>query len=116
MGDHTHGVTISRPDHTHGVTIDIPDHFHDVEFSVPDHTHDPQPGIFETGDVPSNVDLLINGSVVESNIGSGTFQTTIDVSGEMTPGTWNQIEVRSDSLGVVSVTPAIEAYKQISKQ
>jgi len=71
------------------------------------------PGIFETADVPSGVDLVINGSTVATNVGSGTFQTTVDVAGELNPDAWNTIRVESDSLGVVSVTPYVEAYKQI---
>lgn len=89
------------------------DWLHDHTIDVPDHTHPIDPGIFTTADVPANVSLVINGTTVDPDVGSGTFQTTVDVAGELNPGAWNTIRVESDSLGIVSVAPYIESYKQI---
>ena len=72
-----------------------------------------EPGIFETDDTPSNVDLLINGSTVATDIGSGEFRATVDVSGEMTPGEVHDFEFQSDSLGKLLVTVFLEGYDQI---
>lgn len=88
------------------------------------HTHDPDPGIIEdfTGQpeanasgtvLPSNVDLLINGTTVATDIGSGEFETVVDVAGEFNVDAFNTIEAASDSLGHIRLTPFVEAYKQI---
>jgi hypothetical protein len=105
-GAHDHQIDVS--DHTHEF-----DWLHDHDVDVPDHVHDPQPGIYETGDTPSNVDVAINGSTVATNIGTGTFETTIDVGGEFTTDAWNTVEVSSDSLGIIEVSAAIDGYDQI---
>jgi len=92
--------------------------------TVGKHTHDPDPGVIESfpdepnanasGELlPSNVDLLVNGTTVATDIGSGRFETTVDVSGALTPGEFNTIEATSDTLGHVKLTPFIESYKQI---
>lgn len=70
-------------------------------------------GIYKTGDTPSNVDMAINGTTVATNIGSGQFQATVDVSGEFTVGQSNDITISSDTLGRVLVTPYIRGYDQI---
>jgi len=95
--------------------------------SIGKHTHDPDPGIIEdfTGQpeanasgtvLPSNVDLLINGNTVATDIGSGEFETVVDVAGEFNVDAFNTIEAASDSLGHIRLTPFVEAYKQIGKQ
>jgi hypothetical protein len=121
MGQHTHDVTIDIPDHQH--QIDIPSHTHDVDIPshvhqliLEDHTHPPLPGIFTTNDVPSNVDVAINGNSVATNIGTGTFETTVDVGGEFNNDAWNDVEVSSDSLGIVEVSAFIEGYDKIGTQ
>lgn len=74
------------------------------------------PGIEQTTDTPSNCDVIVNGSTIATNIGSGTFQATVDASGVLNKGAWNEIEVSSDTLGHVIVTVYAETYKQIGKQ
>jgi hypothetical protein len=66
--------------------------------------------------LPSNVDLLVNGTTVASNIGSGRFETTVDISGALTDGAFNTIEATSDSIGHLKLTPFIQSYKQIGSQ
>lgn len=91
------------------------------------HTHDPDPGVTEefpshpqadASDhlTPSNVDLIINGSTVATNIGTGEFETIIDVSDEFNADAWNTIEAASDSIGHLRLTPYVEAYKQIGAE
>jgi hypothetical protein len=97
-------------------------HFHVVDETettdteTPEHTHPPLPGIYTTNDVPSNVDVAVNGTQVASNIGTGTFETTVDVGGEFTNDAWNEVEVSSDSLGIVEVSAFIEGYDKIGTQ
>jgi hypothetical protein len=73
-------------------------------------------GIFGTNDTPSNVEVYINNNLFDSNIGSGTFQTTVDISDELTKDAWNTITIRSDSLGRIQASPFIEGYAQIGQQ
>lgn len=114
LGDHSHDVTISRPDHNH--QIDVSSHTHGFDVDIPNHTHAPQPGIYTTGDTPSNVDVEINGSTVATDVGSGTFETVVDIAGELNRDAWNTITIRSDSLGRIAATPFIEGYDQIGKR
>lgn len=81
------------------------------------HTHNPDPGITEFATrTPSGVDVIIGGSTVATNIGSGTFQTTVDISDQLTQGSWNLIELTSDALGHIQATVFIRAYDQIGTQ
>jgi len=83
----------------------------------PEHAHEPDPGITEfAGDTPTSVDVIIEGNTVATDIGSGTFETEVDISGEMTAGQWNDIELSSSSLGHIQATVSIDGYKQIGKR
>jgi hypothetical protein len=87
-------------------------HTHRVMF--PNHTHPVDAGIIEFGaETPSNVDVLVDGTTVATNIGSGTFETTVNLDGDLTTGAWNDIELSSDSLGHLQATVSIQAYDQI---
>lgn len=81
--------------------------------SIDPHTHPVDPGIIETADTPSNVDVLVGGSTVATNIGSGEFQTQVDLTGELTRDAWNLIELTSDSLGHLQATLSVRGYEQI---
>ncbi|WP_135535368.1 hypothetical protein [Halostella pelagica] len=71
-----------------------------------------EPGLNEfAGETASNVDVLVGGSEVASNIGSGEFRTTVDISGEFSPGT-NDIEIASDSLGFVTAIVQTELFRR----
>jgi hypothetical protein len=73
-------------------------------------------GIKETTDTPSSVDVNVNGTTVATDIGTGTFQTTVDISGNLTKNAWNLIELTSDDLGHISGTLSIRGYDQIGKK
>jgi len=88
VSKHDHGT------HTHNVTI-------------PDHIHDPEPGIWETADYPSNVNVYVNNQLVASPashpdlVGGSTFSVTkIDIKDYVQPGE-NIIEIRSATLGLI---------------
>jgi hypothetical protein len=111
VGRHNHAVAETETSDTAlGTTVS------ETSDASGDHIHPPDPGIYETNDTPSNVNVYANGTQIASNIGSGEFETVVDVTGEFTPGEWNFIELTSDSLGIVSATIFIEGYKQIGKQ
>jgi hypothetical protein len=97
----------------YSITGYAPDHEHTID----PHTHDADPGITEfASNTPSNVDVLINGTTVATDIGSGEFETEVDIGGELTGGAWNDIELTSDTLGHIQATVSIDGYKQIGKQ
>lgn len=111
IGDHFHDVTVDIPSHTHQF-----DWLHDHTLDVDDHTHPPDPGIFTTNDTPSNVGVDINGTTVATGIGTGTFETTVDIGGDLTNDAWNDITLTSDSLGRLQATVFIEGYDQVGTQ
>jgi hypothetical protein len=70
-------------------------------------------GIKETTDTPTGVDVKVDGNTVATDIGTGTFRTTVDLSGDLTKGAWNLIELMSDDLGHVQATVSISGYDKI---
>ncbi|AFH22130.1 hypothetical protein OSG_eHP18_00100 [environmental Halophage eHP-18] len=100
--------TLNEQSHSH-----LFDWQHNHDVTIPNHTHPPDAGIFTTGDTPSNTGVDINGTTVASGIGTGTFETTVDIAGDLTKGSWNDITLTSDSLGRVQATVFIEGYDQI---
>lgn len=84
---------------------------HEHNIDLPSHTHDPQPGLIEfSGETASGVDLIVNGTVVATDVGSGQFSETVDVSGYLTAGE-NTIEASSDSLGLVNLTVQTQLFR-----
>jgi hypothetical protein len=85
-----------------------------------DHLHDPNPGIIEQFDgsteTPSNCDLIINGNTVATDIGSGTFQTVVDISDQMDKNAWNEYRVTSDSTGHILAIPYVEGYRYVGAE
>jgi hypothetical protein len=71
------------------------------------------PGIEETTDTPTGVDVKVDGTTVAADIGTGTFQTTVDISGDLTKNAWNLIELTSDDLGHIQATVSIKGYDKI---
>jgi len=115
-GNHTHDVSDTTTSDGGGsffedTTTDGGGGFFGTETS--DTTTGVEPGIFTTAATPSNVDVAINGTTVASNIGTGTFETTVDVPGAFTKDAWNTVEVSSDTLGIIEVSAAIDGYDQI---
>ena len=87
-----------------------PDHEHDVTF--PNHTHPAEPGLIEfPAETATDVDLIVNGNTVATDIGSGEFTTTVDIAGELTAGN-NTIEATSDSLGLLNLTVQSQLFRQ----
>jgi len=86
---------------------------------TPKHTHEPEPGIIEsfggTTHFPSNCDVLINGNAIDVSLGdgSGAFEATVDIAGELIAGEWNTIEISSDSLGHLMAHLDVDVYRQI---
>jgi len=84
------------------------------EIYSPNHKHSVEPGVQNFGsETPTGVDVIIDGNTVATDIGSGTFETTVDISGELTQDSWNLIELTSSTLGHIQGTLSIDGYKQI---
>lgn len=80
------------------------------------HTHPADPGLIEFGgETPSNVDVIVNGSTVATSIGSGEFESTVDISDTLDRNSWNDIELTSDTLGHLQGTVSVRGYEQIGK-
>jgi hypothetical protein len=87
-----------------------------TETSTSDTATGQEPGIFTTADTPSNVGVEINGTTVATGIGTGTFETTVDISGDLNVDSWNDITLTSGSLGRIQATVFLEGYSQIGKK
>ncbi|AFH22464.1 hypothetical protein OSG_eHP27_00060 [environmental Halophage eHP-27] len=88
-----------------------------AEIFSPQHQHDVEPGVQNFGsETPTGVDVIIDGNTVATDIGTGTFETTVDISGELTQDAWNLIELTSSTIGHIQGTLSIDGYKQIGKQ
>jgi hypothetical protein len=112
-------LTVDNRDGTNTLIFDYsitgyaPDHEHTID----PHTHDADPGITEfASTTPTGVDVVINGTTVATDIGTGEFETEVDIAGELTRGAWNDIELTSDTLGHIQATVSIDGYKKIGTQ
>jgi len=73
-------------------------------------------GINETSDTPTGVDVKLGGTTLASDIGSGTFRTTVDITGDLTKGAWNLLGFTSDDLGHIQATVSVSGYDQIGTE
>jgi hypothetical protein len=80
------------------------------------HQHKVTPEITEYPTrVPNGVNVIINGDVIEENIGSGEFNTTVDITGELQQQGVNTIELTSGTLGNIRATAFLDLYRQITQ-
>lgn len=71
-----------------------------------------EPGINDyPSETASNCDLIVNGNTVATNIGSGTFNTTVDISGQFSAGD-NTIELTSDTLGLANLSVETQLFRR----
>lgn len=61
---HTHNVSINIPAHTHNISINIPAHTHEVSITIPGHTHDIIYGIFKYPQLPSTLEITVDGKKI----------------------------------------------------
>jgi hypothetical protein len=106
------------------ICLDVSNHPSDATWKLSygntvrsDHIHEQDSGIIEfPGNTPSNVGVEVNGNQVASAIGNGTFEETVDLTGELQEDAWNKVAVTSDSLGAVQASGSILAYRQIGER
>ncbi|PAD67052.1 hypothetical protein CHH83_20935 [Bacillus sp. 7586-K] len=108
--NHTHTVTI--PAHTHTVTIpnhtheiDIPNHSHEIK--LPNHTHQIKHGIYKLSDLPTAVEIKVDGNVLPITATSGQDiniipYLSIDSTGRINRGQWHEITITPNKLGRVN--------------
>lgn len=103
-GRHTHSVSISdsTTSDSGGATTETTDTAAGI-----------LTGVSTTNDTVSDADLKVNGSVVHSSIGNGTFQGEFDISNELNTGAWNTIEIDPTGTGRFMASVAILGYRQI---
>jgi len=114
---HTH--TVTDPGHTHSVTD--PGHSHSL--TDPGHTHaitDPGHSHAETDDVsllasyPSNVQVYVNGTLIDTIAGGAADTKTYDITANLINGT-NTIEFKPDTTngstpGSIYIAPKLTVY------
>lgn len=110
MGDHTHSINTTETSNSALGTTQS-----ESSNASGDHTHDPQPGLIEFSRYPSNCDVEVNGQSIGVSHGDGNspFEATVDLKGQLTQGSWNRIQVTSDTLGHIQANADIDVYRQI---
>jgi hypothetical protein len=71
--------------------------------------------ISESGSYPADCDVLVNGESVGVSLGdgSGSFQEVVDITGWLEEGTFNTVDVTSESLGDMRAWVEGDVYRQI---
>ena len=113
FGDHDHGVTVNDTTTTAGGggTSSTTDSETALEPGVVE-SFPEAPGANQDDELlASGVDIVIDGTTVASNIGSGEFVETVDISGDLSPGV-NDIKITSDELGLMSAYVQTELFRQ----
>lgn len=111
---HTHNVSITIPAHTHNISITIPAHTHQVSITIPGHTHDIIYGIFEYDQLPTKLDIYVDGKKIA--IDSTNFERfNIIPYLDQTPDESvsrgsHTIEIRPDDLARVQVTLILRVF------
>jgi len=108
--NHTHSVTV--PNHTHSVTV--PNHTHNI--TLPDHTHNIVHGIYMLLTLPTNVEVKVDGNLVNFSGTSGDRVDLIpylgkDGQGKVTRGR-HEIEVLPDSKARIEADVVLRLFIQ----
>jgi len=116
-GQHSHDIDIG----TETSTSELGTTTSETSDASGGHTHDADPGVIQsfgsnnTTYYPKNCDVVVNGTTINLDLGDGTskFNEQVDLSGYLTPGQENTVEVTSEQLGHISAHLDIDAYRQI---
>lgn len=109
--NHTHDVTI--PNHSHSVTLDP--HTHDIE--LPDHVHDIEYGIYIHNQMPTSLEIKVDGQVLNEsdllgeNIDITSFLET-DANGNVKRNRYAIIEIKPDDLAQITASLVWGVYVQ----
>src|SRR5690606_18251265 len=118
--NHTHSVNIPNhsheiniPDHSH--QIDIPAHKHDI--TLPDHTHEIEYGIFEYSQMPTAVQITVDGVTLPVNAISGDRIDLIpylqkDSSNRIARGRYAEIKLAPNNLARINATVTSRLFIQ----
>lgn len=118
-GNHSHSVTIPShshnftvPNHTH--TVNIPSHSHSVtipnhshEITLPDHTHEIKHGIYRLNELPTSVEIRVDGNLTPYTSTSGQNIDLIpclskDSGGKIRRGQWHEVSIKPNKLSRVN--------------
>lgn len=120
-GDHSHSVSVPAhthsfdvPDHSHSVNIPahthdtiIPSHTHSI--TLPDHIHEIKYGIYEYGQMPTAVQITVDGTVLPLLATSGDAIDLIpylqkDGDGKVSRGRYAEIKLAPNNLARINAT------------
>ncbi|MCC2250382.1 hypothetical protein JUJ52_10435 [Virgibacillus sp. AGTR] len=112
-GNHSHSVSVPNhshsftvPNHTHTVTVpnhshevSIPNHSHEV--TLPNHTHEILHGIFRLSELPTSVEIRVDGNLTPYTEISGQNLDLIpylarDSNGKIKRGAWHEVSIKPD--------------------
>lgn len=119
-GDHTHVVNIpphshsfETPNHTHNVNI--PAHTHD--FTLPNHTHAILYGIFEYDELPTSVEITVDGKIIPHTDINGEDidlepYLQKDANGKISRGRFAEIKIKPNNLARINATVTSRLFIQ----
>lgn len=110
-GSHSHSVSI--PNHSH--SFDVPNHSHSVtienhshNITLPNHTHDIQYGIYEHGQLPTELEIKVDGNVLSETSLNGE---NVDLTPYLQKDSGGKIQ--RDRYAIVEIRP-IDELAQIT--
>ena len=111
---HTHNVSITIPAHTHNISITIPAHTHQVSITIPGHTHEIIYGIFEYDQLPTKLNIYVDGkkiAVDSTNFERFNIIPYLDQTPDENVSRGSHtIEIRPDDLARVQVTLILRVF------
>ncbi|CAM5433923.1 hypothetical protein SAFG77S_08050 [Streptomyces afghaniensis] len=117
----THHHDVSIPNHTHSVSIpahthevDIPAHTHGI--NIPAHKHGIEYGIFELDELPTAVEIIVDGNIVPVTSTSADLidlipYLDVDSSGKVTRG-WHTIQIKPNKLARITAQVFSQVFLQ----
>jgi phage minor structural protein len=114
---HTVPIQIKLPGHTHPVTIRIPAHTHPFSISIDGHTHPITYGLFKNPDLPTSIEIKVDGNVVNHNFLTGenldlTPYLEKDASGNISRNRWATIEIKPNDLAKIRANLFVQMFIQ----
>jgi phage minor structural protein len=114
---HVVPISISIPAHSHPFSINIPAHDHPFSISIPGHVHPITYGLFKNPNLPSSIQIKVDGNVVNYNSLEGenldlTPYLEKDSGGKIARSRWATIEITPNDLAKIRANLFVQMFIQ----
>jgi phage minor structural protein len=114
---HDHPFEIEIPAHAHDFEINIPGHDHPFKISIPGHTHPLTYGIFKNSELPTSIEIKVDGNIVDHDSLSGenldlTPYLEKDSQGNISRNRWATIEITPNDLARIRANLFVQMFIQ----